>query len=148
MIYLKDYVSVNQVSFLEETEKNRVLDIMTEQLKTSELIENFDIFKKAVFDREAIVSTGIGYSIAIPHVKIKEVKDFFISVGVHKPGIDWVSLDNEPVHLIFLIGGPDDHKKYLQILAKLTLIIKNLKNREKLLACDSAEAVLNFFQSF
>jgi len=132
MIHLKDYLDESNIFFLEEKNKETSLEKMIEFLKSKPFIKNFEAFKQALFEREKIVSTGIGFGIAIPHVKIKEITEFFISVGVHKKGIEWDSIDKKPVRLIFLIGGPDDHITYLKLLAKINLILRNPETREKL----------------
>jgi len=69
-------------------------------------------------------------------------------VGIHATGLDWESIDNKPVQLVFLIGGPDDHQTYLRILAKLTLILKNPATRDKLLECKNPQQITKLFESF
>ena len=66
------------------------------------------------------------------------IHDFFITVGINKRGVDWDSLDNKPTYLIFLIAGPENQQeKYLRILARLTMVIKNPENRKKLIKCNT-----------
>ena len=73
---------------------------------------------------------------AIPHIKSRWVKDFFITIGVFRDGVEWQSLDEKPVHLAFLIAGPEEHENYLRILAKLTLIIRNKEKRKAIIHAD------------
>lgn len=71
--------------------------------------------------RESISTTGIGDGVAIPHAKSPWVKEPTVVVGKSLKGIEWESLDDEPVNLVFLIAVPEDggneHLKILQVLA-------------------------------
>ena len=148
MIYLKDYILEDKVHFLDSETKSDFLEEMIDSMENADYIKNFAAFKKAVFEREEILSTGIGNDVAIPHVKMKDIEHFFISIGIHKKGIHWDSIDNNPVHLVFLIGGPENHDLYLRILSKLFLIIKNENIRNSLLECDSPQEVVEIFEKY
>lgn len=146
MIYLKNYLNSSYVVFLKETDKKSTLNRLIDCIGSSPNIENKDAFRNAVFDREDIMSTGIGLGIAIPHVKIKEVKDITICIGVNREGIDWDSIDNKPVHIIFLIvGAAEQHELYLRILSKIILVLKNKERRKKLIEAQKADEVLELF---
>ncbi len=104
------------------------------------------LFERGVFEREAILSTGIGLGIAIPHAKLKGVDDFFIVVGINKDGLEWDSIDSEPVKAVFLIGAPEgEQKRYLRILSKLILLAKNKVRRDILFGATRAEEVVELF---
>lgn len=148
MVYLKDYIKKDQILFLESSSKNDTLEELLASVKEKPFVADYEALKKAVYAREEIMSTGIGFSVALPHVKIKEVKEFFIVVGIHKDGVNWDSLDGKPVHEIFFIAGPEDHQQYLRIVAKLTLIIKNPKVREQVFKASSADEIFDIFQAY
>ena len=95
------------------------------KVKNIDKIIDFEKFKNLIIEREQIVTTAIGLGFAIPHVKNNSIKDFFISIFILETSINWNSIDGEPVKVVFLIGGPENHKQYLQILSKLILIIRN-----------------------
>lgn len=82
---------------------------------------NVDKYVEDVKTREGMSTTGIGDGVAIPHAKSKWVKKPTVVVGKSRRGIEWESLDDEPVNLIFLIAVPEgegnEHLKILQILA-------------------------------
>jgi len=105
------------------------------------LVTDFERYKKEVIDREKIIPTAVGKGIAIPHAKTDAVKDFFIIIGVDKKGIDWNALDGEPVKVIFLVSGPEEHHKYLQIISKLILCVKNKKRLDKIINADSPDDI-------
>ncbi len=146
MIYLKQYLDPAHVVLLEEENKDGVLNGMIDRLVSSPNILDDEIFRKEVFKRERIISTGIGLGIAIPHVKIKEVKDITICVGVSKKGIEWGALDNQPVHIVFLIAGAaDQHELYLRLLSKIVLVLKNAVRRDKIIQAKNGNDVLDLF---
>lgn len=145
MIYLKQFLTLDRIAFLDSTNKAEALASLIEMSRSEQDIVDFDRFRKEVVQREAVLTTGIGQGVAIPHVKSDSVRQFFITVGVLPQGVNWDSLDEKPVYLAFLIGGPKDHESYLQILAKLTLIIRNAEKRAAIVAARSREQVLEQF---
>lgn len=148
MIYLNTLVHSDFIAFLDESDKKAALDTLIDLMDTSPNILDKDVFREAIFERESIVSTGIGLGIAIPHVKIKEVRDLTLCVGISKDGIDWNAIDNQPVHVVFLIAGSDEqHEVYLRILAKIVLLLKNRKRREKLIQARTIEEVVALFEN-
>ncbi len=148
MIYLRDYLDPSYVVFLEETDKESALNRLVHCIASSPNIEDKEALRKAVFNREKIISTGIGLGIAIPHVKIKEVKKLTICIGIGKKGIDWDAIDNKSVYSIFLIAGPaEQHELYLKILSKIVLVLKKRERREKMLEAEKADEVLKLFKN-
>jgi len=105
---------------------------LIELISESSTITEPKIFSKAIFDREKLMSTGIGYEIAIPHARHKSVKDFVIAIGRCQKGIEYSSIDDQPVKLIFMIGASDKQDKaYIKLLSRLMLRLKkpDLLNR-------------------
>ena len=94
---------------------------MIDVLATSAQVRDKDELADAVFKREAIMSTGIGLGMAVPHVRIASVDELVMAIGISRPGIhDYASLDDKPVHLVFLIAAPKgQHAEYLRLLSGL-----------------------------
>jgi PTS system nitrogen regulatory IIA component len=148
MIYLRDYLKKDRVVFLEETKKEEAIGRLIQTLEDAPEILDNDTFQHDIFEREKIMSTGIGLGIAIPHVKSQAVKDFVVVIGISRKGIPWEALDNQPVHLVFLIGGAaDQHQLYLRLLSKIILVLKNEKRRQALGKAEDAEEVISHFGS-
>jgi PTS system fructose-specific IIA component/PTS system nitrogen regulatory IIA component len=63
---------------------------------------------KAILKREELGSTGIGRGVAVPHTKPPSVSNLVGTVAVSQEGIDFQSLDGEPVQLFFLLVSPPD----------------------------------------
>ncbi len=146
-INLIDYISENRITFLKANTKEGVIEELVRISEEDGKVEDPSVIIDKLLKREEIVSTGIGFGVAIPHVKVAEIAEFFITIGIHKQGVEWGSLDNKPAYLIFMIAGPANQQdKYLRLLAKLTLIIKNQERRKKLMDSATPQEVLNIFK--
>jgi len=146
MIYVKDYLDEKYVWFLDPAPKQTVLETMAQGLSAAPQITDSKAFQEAVLEREALMSTGLGLGMAIPHVKIDSVKEITLGVGIVRGGTDWDALDGKPVQLVFLFAaGADQHQRYLQLLSKVILVMKNKSRRESLMKAQSVEDVLQLF---
>ncbi len=125
-----------------KTTKYDVLDTLIDTMKNNPAITNHDAFRKAVFDREEVTSTGIGSGIAIPHVRMDEVKEISIAVAIVPEGVDFDSIDNQPVHLVVLFATPKNRdKEYLQLVAKVMQSLRDEKLYQRLIKCQSPHQV-------
>lgn len=141
-----DYFSKESVLFLKETKKEQILKKIISEAKNKNFIPEDKEFEEAIFERESIMSTDVGWQVAIPHAKLESVKNFFVIPAVLNNDSDWEAGNNQTVRLVFLIGGPsNDQKKYLQILSKVTLVVRNAERRKALLNSKTAEEVLSQF---
>ena len=97
----------------------------------------------AVFKREKLMSTGIGLSIAVPHVRLNSVNEIHMAFAVNKSGIeDYESLDNIPVRiLVLIVAGRNQHAAYIQLLSRISRLLKNEIIRERLYNCKSGKEV-------
>lgn len=132
---IADYLDENAVVFFDPDEtRDQCLEHLSNILHEQGKVKDKKAFFQAILQREQIVSTGIGMGVAIPHAKMPDYENFFIAVGIQSyQGIDWQSLDELPVHLVFMIGGPaNQQSEYLMILSALTKIIRNPKLRAEL----------------
>lgn len=141
------YLNPDLVFFLDTKSKDETLKTLVDTSSMAKSIADSDAFLKAIRERENIVSTGIGMGVAIPHAKLAQFRDFFLVVGILKQGVDWKALDNAPVRLVFLIGGPEDKQtEYLQILSALTSAIRDEGLRKELLQTEVPAEVIKFFE--
>lgn len=146
---ISDFFDPQLISFLDVETRNEATDVLIDLLDKKKKLPDKEAFRKAIHNREQLVSTGIGMGIAIPHAKMKDFDDFFIAVGIQqKRGLEWNALDKAPVRLIFMIGGPDDKQsEYLQILSMLTSKIKEPDLRKNILRASTAQEVLHLFSN-
>jgi fructose-specific phosphotransferase system IIA component len=147
MIDLNDYIAKDRIAFLQARNKQDALAKLIELSNDDTYVIDYEQFQNAVLDREYIVTTGIGQNVAIPHIKSRWVRDFFITIGIFRDGVEWQSIDEKPVHLAFLIAGPEEHENYLRILAKLTLIIRNKEKRKAIIGAKTTGEVFQLLES-
>jgi PTS system nitrogen regulatory IIA component len=147
---ISDYLDSHLITFLDAQTRDEAIGSLLNLLEDEGYLFEKELFRKAIFDREMLISTGIGMGIAVPHAKLKSFSDFFIAVGIQKKkGVDWNALDKAPVRLIFMIGGPEDRQtEYLQILSLLTSAIRDVDLRKRLLNAETPEEALALFSKF
>ncbi len=122
--------------------KYDVLNTLIDAVKKNPAITHPELFKKAVFDREEVTSTGIGGGIAIPHVRMEEVKDITLGVAIVPDGVDFDSIDNQPVYLVVLFATPKNKdKEYLQLVAKVMQSLRDETLYQRLIKCQSTQQV-------
>jgi nitrogen PTS system EIIA component len=149
MVKIADYLDVELIVDLDPNARDQIIYSLVNLLKEKKVIKDVEPFYQAVLDREAIVSTGIGMGVAIPHAKLPLFENFFIVIARLSKGMDWNALDKEPVRLIFLIGGPDDKQtEYLKILSKLTNTIRDEERRKKMLTAKSGQAMMELLKEY
>lgn len=105
-------------------DKQEALDLMVDLMVKSGKINDREAYRKEVYRREEESTTGIGEGIAIPHGKGEFVTRPGLAAMVVKNGVDFDSLDGEPVHLIFLIAAPNtEDNVHLDVLSKLSMLL-------------------------
>lgn len=119
-----DFVNNDAIqSDLQSTEKESVIrELVTSLVKAGQLnAADEENIVQAVLKREELGSTGIGRGIAVPHTKHPSVTDPIGTVGVSHSGVDFMSLDGEPVHLFFMLISPlDKPSEHLQALENIS----------------------------
>lgn len=104
--------------------KPETLDTAVELMAKSGKIKDIEAYRKQVYAREEESTTGIGEGIAIPHGKCDAVIKPGLAAMVIKDGVDFDSLDGEPVRLLFLIAAPDTKDNvHLDVLSKLSVLM-------------------------
>lgn len=143
-IDLRDHLSADQVLDLRCRTKDEVLVAMVDAVATTDAVGDRDELIEAVRARERILSTGIGLGIAIPHARIESVGRFVVAVGRQQGGIDFESIDQQPVNIVVLIAGPKDTQKpYLELLAQLSKRLKLADVRERIAGGASPSEVVD-----
>jgi nitrogen PTS system EIIA component len=145
---LQKYLSDERIIFFgEDVHKQQALAQLMDIARSSKQIVDGENFVSGILERENIISTGIGLGIAIPHTYSDAVTDIVITVGISSSGIsDYGSIDEKPVHFIIMVAaGSHQHREYLEILARISLLAKNEKVRNALLAAQTAAGVIKAF---
>lgn len=142
VIHISDYLKPEHVIDIQGTTKEQALNEMLDVISDDKMITDKARFRKEIFKRETLMSTGIGYGIAIPHARHKSITDFVIAVGRSVNGIPYESIDDRPVKLIFMIGASaSQDKDYIKLLSRIVLRLKNPEFKERLLAAASTADV-------
>jgi len=93
-----------------------------------------------LLEREALSSTGIGGGVAIPHASGENIDDMIVTVGQIPEGIDYQSIDEKPVYLVFMIVGSERVPRvHLQLLATIVRACKNNVFIESLIAAKTPD---------
>ncbi len=131
---------------LSATTKNDVLRELAQAFREEPKVTNLDRFIERIFEREKVISTGIGIGVAVPHVKIPEVQDFVLAFGRHAEGLDFDSLDGQPVHLVAMIGASDSQAgEFLKMLARIVKTFRASEVRRSLMEAEDAQAFRAIF---
>ena len=124
--------------------KSEALDQIVDLMVKSEKINDKEAYRKQVYAREEESTTGIGEGIAIPHGKCDAVTKPGLAAMVVKDGVDFDSLDGEPVTLIFLIAAPNTEDNiHLDVLSKLSVLLMNEEFTESLRNAKTVEEFMN-----
>ncbi len=138
-----DFIEPSQVRIIPSgATKQEALDLLVDALKDNPVINDCEALRKAVFEREAIQSTGLGNGVAVPHVRIPEVTALTIALGIAADGVEFDALDHNPVQVLVLFATPKDSKKtYLSVLAKVMVALRNRDTFASLASCRTIEEV-------
>ena len=133
---------------LEAADKREAIAKLAEMAWKAGRVTSAAGYEQDVLKREQSFSTGIGNGIAIPHGKSAAVKQATILFGRSKRGIEWEAHDGKPVHMIFMLGVPEDNvdNVHLKILSKLSVNLMEEEFVEELRSAKTAEEILTKLQ--
>lgn len=148
MIRLTHFITEERICLdLSTTDKVGTIKEMVGLLGNHELITDKDALIKGLIAREELETTGIGDGIALPHARIDVVDELMIAFGRSRKGIDFNSLDEKPVNLVFLIVAPRrDSSKVLKMLACACRILRKESFRQTLLNAESEQEVIRLIE--
>jgi fructose-specific phosphotransferase system IIA component len=146
---LSKFCEEDLISFdLKGKTKEQIISELVDLTSRSKLVKDRQDLHKAVVEREKLVTTGVGYGVAFPHAKTKAVKGIVVAFGRSKVGVDFEAMDKKPVYLFYLIAAPEDAiGAHLNVMARLSYIMKNDKIRERLMTIHSPKELLEILDS-
>ena len=141
---LSKFCDETLISFtLKSKTKDDVIEELVDLVSSSNMVKDRDQLLADIREREELVTTGVGYGVAFPHAKTKAVKGIVIAHGRSEEGIDFDAMDHKPVNLFFLIAAPEDAiGAHLNVMARLSYLMKSEENRQKLMQAGSPGDVL------
>lgn len=130
----------NIIPDLKAGDKTKVLEELVDALVSTRPSIDKDSLVRILLERERLGSTGIGDGVAIPHGKFRGINEPIICFGRSQKGLDFDSMDGQPVHLFFLLVAPEDSASaHLKALARIAKILKSSSFRKTLIENSSRE---------
>ena len=141
-----EYLSKNRIKVdLKGKNKEEVIKEMAQVFVKDGILnaDDLDEFISSIYEREKLSPTGMQDGVAIPHTKTLLIKKMSLALGISKTGIDFVSMDDEPSKLIFMIAAPEDAKgEHLDLLAEISKLSFEEELVEKIESAETVEEVL------
>ena len=129
------------------TSKQEIINGMIELVSSSPKVLDKEKVRGAIFEREEIMSTGVGNGFAIPHGKTDGVADIVAGFGITAQPIDYQSLDDKPVRIVFLLVGKDNLVgPHIKLLSRISRLMNKEEFRNKLLELKTSREILEAFR--
>jgi fructose-specific phosphotransferase system IIA component len=127
--------------------KKEIIDAMIDLVASSPKVTDKEKVRKAIFEREEIMSTGVGNGFAIPHGKTDAVTDIVAAFAVTAEPIDYQSLDEKPVRLVFLLVGKDNLVgPHIKLLSRISRLMNKEEFRKRLLELKTPAEIMDAFR--
>ena len=108
-----------------------------------------DSINNSLLEREKSMSTGIGNGVAIPHCTTDKINDIIIIFALNQKGIDFDSIDNQPVKItILLIVPKNKFSQHIKTLANIAKMMSDDDIREKLLSLKTTESIIKTLKNY
>ncbi len=134
---------------LEAEDKSEAFEELVDHLVTHYDLRCRDDILDAINRREAKMSTGIKRGVAIPHAKTSFTRGVLGVLGISDRGIDYESLDGEPVRMLFLlVSSEEDAGTHLSVLKKIALLVENADFVRAACAAADPEGVHRVLRSY
>lgn len=144
-----EYTKSEYIKVLDSSNKYKAIEELALVFQGTPVCGDIDSLIKALKEREEIMSTGIGFGIAIPHAKIGSIQEMAFAIGISRAGIDFDSMDGEPVHLVILVAaGEKQHKEYLRLLSNIMSIIKKDHVKDSIINAPASADVLDILRNY
>jgi len=144
---ISDFLSKDLfIAELKSSDKNEAINELIDLFSSDPRVEDIEDVRKNVFEREKIMSTGIGKGFAVPHGKSDSIKEIIAAFGRSIKGIDFDAIDGQPVNLIFLIVGRNDSiSTHIKLLSRISRMMNKDDFRNRLLNAANAEELYKVF---
>jgi len=134
---------------LEADGVEQTLRDMVHALVDTGLVSDEKQVLNALLEREAAQSTGIGGGVAIPHAVYPNLNSTVIALALSRKGIDFLSMDEQPVHTFFLLLSPPANSgTHIKLLARIARLMRQPDVLDELLSAKDAEEVIESIRRF
>lgn len=138
----------NVVVGLRSRRKFDALRELTAVFDDDEAVTDPKAFLSNLILREKQSSTGIGKGVALPHAHEDSIRRQIMAIGISHEGIEFDSVDGEPVYVVALLATPIKHQKqHMELLAALSRLLQHEDVRQTLVAASTADEVIDVFSS-
>jgi Phosphotransferase system mannitol/fructose-specific IIA domain (Ntr-type) len=135
---IPEFTSDNKIGII-----NELIDLF----KNDPRVINLEQVRDAVLQREKIMSTGVGKGFGLPHGKSEGVKEILAAFGISKNPVQYQSLDNMPVNLVFLLVGRENMvSSHIKLLSRISRMMNKDEFRESLLKVKSSKEIFELFK--
>jgi mannitol/fructose-specific phosphotransferase system IIA component (Ntr-type) len=143
VVNLTDLLSQENIALdLPATTKQAAIEALVGLLARSGRVSDAAAVVTDVLERERLMSTGVGSGVAIPHAQSRGAQSIAMALGRTRDDIDFKSLDNKPVGLIFLIVAPDGPGGFVRILARISRLLYSGELQSSLRKARTADEVI------
>jgi PTS system nitrogen regulatory IIA component len=134
-VTLGKVLAPERVLLLDVESKTEALQALIDALATSPQVHDAGELEREMYEREQLMSTGIGFGIGVPHVRLASVEGLVLAVGVTTGELtDYLSLDEQPVRIVCMMAANEfQHALYLRTLAAISSRLKKELLRARLL---------------
>jgi PTS system fructose-specific IIC component len=130
------------LNLVSRTKEDAIRELVQAVPSATKIHDKEELIKR-VLEREQIETTGIGEGIAIPHARTDAVEGICICLGISPKGIDYGSIDNEPVHILIMLAANESaHEDYLNTLACVASLFNDKKFCQDIISCTEPTKVL------
>jgi mannitol/fructose-specific phosphotransferase system IIA component (Ntr-type) len=103
--------------------------------------------RSAIFEREQMMSTGVGKGLGLPHAKTSAATETVAAFATTAEPVDFGAIDDEPVRLLLLVVGPEEHKsQHVKILGRISRLVSRDGLRERLVNATTPETIIEILR--
>ena len=147
---ISEVLSVDTIKLnLHVDDKNDLIEQLILLAGKSGNITDVEEVRNEVFEREKIMTTGVGKGIALPHAKTNAISATTAALGILAEAVDYDSLDDKEVNIAFLLLGMEGQiGEHLRLLSKISRLMGNEFFRTELLSSKSPNDIMNLFKTY
>ena len=124
--------------------KTEVIEAIVQVLDGHESISSLDAVRSAIFEREQMMSTGVGKGLGLPHAKTSAATETVAAFATTAEPVDFSAIDDEPVRLLLLLVGPEEHKsQHVKRLGRISRLVSRDPLRERLINATEPETIID-----
>ncbi|MCQ2396903.1 MAG: PTS sugar transporter subunit IIA [Lentisphaeria bacterium] len=142
---ISEYLNPSLIKLnLESLTKEELFPEMVQLFVKNGLVKDAAAAVRILEEREEKMSTGVGNGIGLPHGKLPEAKQSMLALGISRDGIEYDSLDGEPVYIVIAIfANPENPSQHIEVLAEISRLFAIPEFSMRVRAAKSAQEVLD-----